>query len=123
MHRFSTSLIISIVYDYDTLPRDDPLIAMVERCAEISVKELRPEVSAVVGEFPIRASFLLRPESVTQLCHTRSGETSTMVSWSKLCKRRHTPEIPHSLHCEHSVRTCEEAHGRYLLLVPLSFMC
>jgi hypothetical protein len=50
---------MSIVYDYDTLPRDDPFIAMVERSLEISVRELRPEVAAVVGEFPICASFLL----------------------------------------------------------------
>ncbi|KAG1751275.1 cytochrome P450 [Suillus paluster] len=53
LHTFSTSIIMSIVYDYDTAPRDDPFIAIVERSLEISVRELRPEVAAVVGEFPI----------------------------------------------------------------------
>jgi hypothetical protein len=66
VHRFSTSLIVSIMYDYDTLPRDDPFISMVERSTEIAVRELRPEVAAVVGEFPICASCLVLPESVTQ---------------------------------------------------------
>jgi hypothetical protein len=113
---------MSIVYDYDPLPRDDPLVAMVQRSTEITGREITPEVAAIVGEFPIRASFILRCESVTQLCDIRSGETSTMVSWSKLCKRRHTPEIHHSRHREHSVPTCEEEHGRYLLLVLLSIM-
>ncbi|KAJ8581858.1 cytochrome P450 [Rhizopogon salebrosus TDB-379] len=52
-HTFSTSIIMSIVYDYATLPRDDPFIALVEQSLEISVRELRPEVAAIVGEFPI----------------------------------------------------------------------
>jgi hypothetical protein len=73
VHRFSAAIIMSIVYDYSTLPRDDPLIAMIERSLEISVRELRPEVAAVVGEFPIRASFfLLRPYSVTQFFQWRN---------------------------------------------------
>jgi hypothetical protein len=48
---------MSIVYDYATLPRDDPFIALVEQSLEISVRELRPEVAAIVGEFPIRTPF------------------------------------------------------------------
>jgi hypothetical protein len=56
-NRFSTSIIMSIVYDYATLPRDDPFIALVEQSLEISVRELRPEVAAIVGEFPIRTLF------------------------------------------------------------------
>ncbi|KAG2365405.1 cytochrome P450 [Suillus spraguei] len=53
IHTFSTAVIMSIVYDYSTAPLDDPFIALLERSLEISVKELRPEVAAVVGEFPI----------------------------------------------------------------------
>ncbi|KAG2054867.1 cytochrome P450 [Suillus hirtellus] len=52
-HTFSTSVIMSITYDYSTAALDDPFIALVERSLEISVRELRPEVAAVVGEFPI----------------------------------------------------------------------
>ena len=62
-HRFSTSVIMSIVYDYSTLPRDDPIISLIERSLEISVRELRPEVAAIVGEFPICGSNLLCPVS------------------------------------------------------------
>jgi hypothetical protein len=46
---------MSIVYDYSTAPLDDPFVALVERSLEISVRELRPEVAAVVSEFPICA--------------------------------------------------------------------
>jgi hypothetical protein len=53
LHTFSTSVIMSIVYDYSTAPLDDPFIALVERSLEISVRELRPEVAAVVSEFPM----------------------------------------------------------------------
>lgn len=55
LHSFSTSVIMSITYDYSTAALDDPFIALVERSLEISVRELRPEVAAVVGEFPICA--------------------------------------------------------------------
>ncbi|KAG2074086.1 cytochrome P450 [Suillus decipiens] len=44
---------MSIVYDYSTAALDDPFIALLERSLQISVKELRPEVAAVVAEFPI----------------------------------------------------------------------
>ncbi|KAG2136036.1 cytochrome P450 [Suillus clintonianus] len=53
LHTFSTSIIMSIVYDYSTAPRDDPFVAAVEQALEISIRELRPEVAAVVSEFPI----------------------------------------------------------------------
>jgi hypothetical protein len=46
---------MSIVYDYSTAPLDDPFVALVERSLEISVRELRPEVAAIVSEFPICA--------------------------------------------------------------------
>ncbi|KAG1739327.1 cytochrome P450 [Suillus lakei] len=53
LHTFSTSVIMSIVYDYSTASLDDPFVALVERSLAISVSELRPEVAAVVAEFPI----------------------------------------------------------------------
>ncbi|KAG1897549.1 cytochrome P450 [Suillus fuscotomentosus] len=52
-HTFSTSIIMSILYDYSMAPVDDPFLALIERSLEIDVKVLRPEVAAVVAEFPI----------------------------------------------------------------------
>jgi len=52
-HTFSTSIIMSIMYDYTTAPVHDPFLALVERSLEISVKSLRPEVAAVLTELPI----------------------------------------------------------------------
>ena len=115
---------MSIVYDYSTLPRDDPMISLIERSLEISVRELRPEVAAIVGEFPICGSYLLRPVSVTQsnVRHTLSGETSAVVPRSKLCEGRNNAEITRSQNCGRSIRICEDKHGRYLLLVALSII-
>ncbi|KAG2053777.1 cytochrome P450 [Suillus hirtellus] len=53
LYTFSTSTIMSIMYDYAIAPVDDPFLALVERSIEINVKALRPEVAAVVTEFPI----------------------------------------------------------------------
>ncbi|KAG1845229.1 cytochrome P450 [Suillus tomentosus] len=52
-HTFSTSIIMSILYDYSTAPVDDSFLALIERSLEIDVKVLRPEVAAVIAEFPI----------------------------------------------------------------------
>ncbi|KAG2053794.1 cytochrome P450 [Suillus hirtellus] len=53
LHTFSTSIIMSIMYDYAIAPVDDPFVALVERSLEIGVKAFRPEVAAVLTEFPI----------------------------------------------------------------------
>jgi hypothetical protein len=45
---------MSVLYDYDTKPRNDPLVEVVGRALELAVQELRPEVAAVLNAFPIR---------------------------------------------------------------------
>ncbi|KAG1785782.1 cytochrome P450 [Suillus plorans] len=50
---FSTSIIMSIMYDYAIAPVDDPFLALVDRSLEIDIKLFRPEVAAVVTQFPI----------------------------------------------------------------------
>jgi hypothetical protein len=45
---------MSILYDYDTLPHDDPLVEVVGKTLELAVQELRPEVTAVLSAFPFR---------------------------------------------------------------------
>lgn len=49
----STSIIMSLVYDYDASGMDDPIVAHVERATNLAVKELRPEVTAIVAAFPL----------------------------------------------------------------------
>ncbi|KAG2074091.1 cytochrome P450 [Suillus decipiens] len=53
LQTFSTSVIMSIVYDYTAAPLDDPFVALLERSLQVSVKALRPDVAAVLAEFPI----------------------------------------------------------------------
>ncbi|KAG1786487.1 uncharacterized protein HD556DRAFT_1415489 [Suillus plorans] len=53
LHTFSTSTIMSIMYDYAIAPADDPFLALVERSLEIDIKFFRPEVAAVATQFPI----------------------------------------------------------------------
>lgn len=47
---------MAIVYDYKATGRDDPIVAYVETAIEIAMKEVRPEVAAVIGAFPFRGS-------------------------------------------------------------------
>ncbi|KAG9316837.1 cytochrome P450 [Chiua virens] len=49
----STSTIMSLVYDYNASGVDDPIVAHVERATNIAVKELRPELAAVIAAFPL----------------------------------------------------------------------
>lgn len=49
----STSTIISIVYDYDASGMNDPIVAQVERATDIAIKEMRPEVTAIMAAFPL----------------------------------------------------------------------
>ncbi|KAG1850509.1 cytochrome P450 [Suillus tomentosus] len=53
LHTFSTSTIMSIMYDYAIAPVNDPFLALIERSLEIDVRVFRPEVAAVVTQFPI----------------------------------------------------------------------
>lgn len=43
---------MSIVYGYETAPRDDPIITIVERAVKLAVESIRPEVAAILGLFP-----------------------------------------------------------------------
>jgi len=45
---------MSVVYDYDAKSHDDPLVEVVGKTLQLAVKELRPEVAAVLSAFPIR---------------------------------------------------------------------
>ncbi|KAG1818148.1 cytochrome P450 [Suillus subaureus] len=48
---FSSSVIMSASYDYDT-KHDDPLVELIGKSLELAVQELRPEVAAVFIAFP-----------------------------------------------------------------------
>lgn len=49
---------MSLVYDYDASGVDDPIVAQVERATNIAVKEMRPEVTAVIAAFPLCKSLI-----------------------------------------------------------------
>lgn len=48
----SASIIMSVVYGYETAPRDDPIISTVERAVKLAVSSITPEVAAFLGAFP-----------------------------------------------------------------------
>ncbi|KAG1743483.1 cytochrome P450 [Suillus lakei] len=52
VHAYSSSVIMSASYDYDT-EHDDPLVELVGKSLKLAVQELRPEVAAVFGALPI----------------------------------------------------------------------
>ncbi|KAH7915619.1 cytochrome P450 [Hygrophoropsis aurantiaca] len=48
----SASIIMSVLYGYETASRDDPLVAIVDRAVTLAVGVIRPEVAAFLGAFP-----------------------------------------------------------------------
>ncbi|KIJ62824.1 hypothetical protein HYDPIDRAFT_113934 [Hydnomerulius pinastri MD-312] len=48
----SASIIMSVVYGYETAPRDDPIINVVDRAVNLAVASIKPEVAAFLGFFP-----------------------------------------------------------------------
>ncbi|KAH7930182.1 cytochrome P450 [Leucogyrophana mollusca] len=48
----SASIIMSVLYGYETAARDDPLVAIVDRAVTLAVGAIRPEVAAFLGAFP-----------------------------------------------------------------------
>ncbi|KIJ13396.1 hypothetical protein PAXINDRAFT_170472 [Paxillus involutus ATCC 200175] len=53
---FASSVIMSVVYDYETAPHDDPLVLAAERAIEVLVKVAGPSTAALLEAFP----FLLK---------------------------------------------------------------
>ena len=43
---------MAVVYGYETSRRDDPIINVVNRAANLAVASIRPEVAAFLGFFP-----------------------------------------------------------------------
>lgn len=56
--RFSSSVIMSASYDYET-KHDDPLVKFIGKSLRLAVQELRPEVATVFNAFPIRESLVV----------------------------------------------------------------
>ncbi|KAJ8594660.1 cytochrome P450 [Rhizopogon salebrosus TDB-379] len=113
LHTFSTSIIMSVVYDYTILPRDGPFITMADRSLEILVRVLKPKVAWIVGEFPILGKILswflgaggviLQISLVSKAVgvpfeHVKNNMTSKLPSWfpgasSAMLQRSLVPEI------------------------------
>jgi hypothetical protein len=53
-----------IVYDYEPSSRNDPITTHVEIAIEIAMKEIKPEVAAVLSVFPFRQYFFFHPFSI-----------------------------------------------------------
>ncbi|KAF9223624.1 cytochrome P450 [Gyrodon lividus] len=52
LHTYSSSIIMSAVYGYETEPKNDGMVDIVGKALKLAVKELRPEVAAVFSVFP-----------------------------------------------------------------------
>ncbi|KAH7931186.1 cytochrome P450 [Leucogyrophana mollusca] len=49
---YTTSIAMSAVYDYQTLPRDDPFVEIVNRALLLGIKAMMPERAALLSAFP-----------------------------------------------------------------------
>ncbi|KIJ66834.1 hypothetical protein HYDPIDRAFT_85958 [Hydnomerulius pinastri MD-312] len=52
LHAYSSSIIMSAVYDYETESRNDSMVDIVGKALKLAVAELRPEVAAMFSVFP-----------------------------------------------------------------------
>ncbi|KAH7910624.1 cytochrome P450 [Hygrophoropsis aurantiaca] len=48
----SSSLIMSAVYDYETAPRDDPFVTIINKTLVILLELVQPQLTAILGTFP-----------------------------------------------------------------------
>ncbi|KAH0826242.1 cytochrome P450 [Lanmaoa asiatica] len=55
-HTYATSIIMSIVYGYDTMPTNDPFVEFAENGMKAIIKAANPKTAALLGIFP----FLLK---------------------------------------------------------------
>ena len=44
---------MSAVYDYETMPKNDPMVNVVGRAIKLAVEEVRPEIAAFFSVFPV----------------------------------------------------------------------
>ncbi|KAH7905755.1 cytochrome P450, partial [Hygrophoropsis aurantiaca] len=52
LQHHSGSIIMSAVYNYETIPRDDPFVRIIERAVKFLLQEVRPELSSLFAAFP-----------------------------------------------------------------------
>lgn len=48
-----------VVYDYEPSSMNDPIVTQVKTALDIAVKEVRPEVAALLSVFPFRQHFFI----------------------------------------------------------------
>jgi hypothetical protein len=58
-HRFSSSVTMSVVYDYEPSARDDPLVPLVVNAMEAGVAMMTPERAVMLKIFPFRECLIL----------------------------------------------------------------
>lgn len=57
-YRHSASIIMSVVYGYEVVHQDDPILNVVDKAVNFAVSCIRPEIAAILGFFPFRKCFM-----------------------------------------------------------------
>lgn len=52
MYSYASAVIMSAVYDYETIPNDDPLVLAAEKAIEVFVEVAGPSTAAILEAFP-----------------------------------------------------------------------
>lgn len=71
---------MSALYDYETMPKNDPMVDVVGRALKLAVEEVRPEVATFFSVFPF-----CRFSSFLAKCHAyipTSVVTPFLAAWS-----------------------------------------
>lgn len=64
--RYTASIVMNAVYDYDPVSRKDPMVDIVEKVVNAILDALRPDVSILIGAVP--ASTSIRRDTSTVPC-------------------------------------------------------
>ncbi|KAH7884352.1 cytochrome P450 [Phlebopus sp. FC_14] len=78
LHTYSSSVVMSAMYDYETAPKDDGMVDVIDKALKLAVAEIRPEVAALFSVFP---SLLSLPSWVPGMCIKEKAARS--CEWTK----------------------------------------
>ncbi|KAH7929989.1 cytochrome P450 [Leucogyrophana mollusca] len=80
LHLHSGSIIMSAVYNYEAEDGDDPFLRLIQRAVDIVIEDVRPELSSILGAFPILLNVFNLPSWVPGIrLNKRAAESRECV--------------------------------------------
>ena len=84
--RYTASIVMNAVYEYDPVSRKDPMVEIVEKVINVILDALRPDVSIIIGAFPGRKR--VRDTFTAHDTFGFSSLSSVVATWDVVQKDR-----------------------------------